>query len=105
MISETDIQRKEAELEQVITEYYKYDMSGLKGEIKRLLDSETEKLDAERRRKLEEISRKFTEISSLSATHIRQGNKHINKGFGDDAQGVDERFLEEYEKHSAQYED
>ena len=53
-------------------------MSGLKAEIKRLLDDETDKLDSEGRRKLEEIKRKFTEISSLSSNHMKQGNKHYN---------------------------
>ena len=39
---------KEAELEQVIQEYYNYDMSSLKAEINRILQSETSKVDSER---------------------------------------------------------
>ena len=37
-IRETDLQRKEAELENVIKEYYAYDMSGLKSEINSKLE-------------------------------------------------------------------
>ena len=78
-------------------------MSGLKAEIKRLLDDETDKLDSEGRRKLEEIKRKFTEISSLSSNHMKQGNKHYNQNRAGDDNRVDERFLEEYEKRSEAY--
>ena len=39
-IRETDLQRKEAELEQVIQGYYRYDMSSLKQEVNRMLQKE-----------------------------------------------------------------
>ena len=104
LYSETDIQRKEAELEQVITEYYKYDMTGLKAEIKRLLENETSKIDEDRKRKLEEIQRKFTDITSLSSDHIKQGSRHVNKRPKDGDQNVDEKFIEELNQYEKQYE-
>ena len=54
-IRETELQRKEAELEQVIQEYYRYDMSGLKQEIKKTFEQESGKVDQERQAKLKEI--------------------------------------------------
>ena len=50
-IRDTELQRKEAELEQVIQEYYRYDMSSLKTEINRILETETKKVDEERKMK------------------------------------------------------
>jgi hypothetical protein len=43
-ITSSEIERKEAELEQVIEEYYRYDMAGLKAEINNILSNETQKV-------------------------------------------------------------
>ena len=66
-VTEAQLQNKEAELEQVIQEYYNYDMSSLKAEINRILQSETSKVDSERQAKLTEIARKFSKIMSLGS--------------------------------------
>ena len=66
-VTEAELQKKEAELEQVIQEYYNYDMSGLKAEVNRILSSETSKVDKEREAKLAEIARKFSKIMSLGS--------------------------------------
>jgi DNA-directed RNA polymerase beta' subunit len=58
-ISLSEIERKEAELEQVIQEYYRYDMASLKAEINNILSVETEKLERDRRAKAQEIEDKF----------------------------------------------
>ena len=47
-ISETDIQQKEAELELIIQEYYRYDMGELKTKIKKVFDKELQSVDTER---------------------------------------------------------
>ena len=62
-IRDTEIQRKEAELEQVIREYYRYDMSGLKTEIKKLFEVEADKIDEERKIKQNEIKKKFATLN------------------------------------------
>ena len=54
-VRETELSRKEAELEQVIQEYYRYDMSSLKTEIKKIFEKETSQVDEERQLKLKEI--------------------------------------------------
>ena len=66
-ISLSDIERKEAELEQVIQEYYRFDMAGLKAEINQILNLETEKLTNEKEAKIKEIALKFKNIVSLGA--------------------------------------
>ena len=66
-VTEAELQRKEAELEQVLQEYYNYDMSGLKAEVNRILQAETSKVDSERQAKLNEIARKFSKIMSLGS--------------------------------------
>lgn len=58
-ISLAELERKEAELEQVIQEYYRYDMAGLKAEINNILQNETEKLEKDRAAKIREIDDKF----------------------------------------------
>ena len=65
-IRETELQRKEAELEQVIQEYYRFDMSGLKAEIKKIFEAESGKVDNERLTKLKEIEKKFQTLTKLS---------------------------------------
>ena len=75
-IRETDIQRKEAELESVIKQYYEYDMSGLKSEINQKLEEEVKKVDDERKIKLNEIDKKFKTIHKLSADHVARGSRH-----------------------------
>ena len=78
-VTEAELQRKEAELEQVIQEYYNYDMTGLKAEINRILSTETSKVDKEREAKLAEIARKFSKIMSLGSQHIVKGSRHKTK--------------------------
>jgi hypothetical protein len=75
-ISLSEIERKEAELEQVIQEYYRYDMAALKAEINNILSVETEKLERDRRAKAAEIDEKFNQIVSLGSNHLKQGSKH-----------------------------
>lgn len=48
IVSLNEIERKEAELEHVIQEYYRYDMAGLKAEINNILNNETDRLEKER---------------------------------------------------------
>jgi len=45
-------------------------MSGLKSEIKKIFESETSKVDEERRLKLKEIEQKFKTLNKLSADHV-----------------------------------
>ena len=83
-IRETELQRKEAELEQVIQQYYRYDMSGLKTEIKKIFEKETSKVDEDRQMKLKEIEQKFSTLSKLSAEHVTRGTRHRGAGQGQD---------------------
>ena len=109
-VTEAELQKKEAELEQVIQEYYNYDMSGLKAEINRILSSETSKVDKEREAKLAEIARKFSKIMSLGSQHIVKGSRHKTKndhGLDDGApedMNDDESLFQQFDQHSVEYE-
>ena len=110
-VTEAELQRKEAELEQVIQEYYNYDMSGLKAEVNRILQSETSKVDSERQAKLNEIARKFSKIMSLGSQHVVKGSRHKTKNDLDIEDGVlppgeeaDEQLIHQFEQHSETYE-
>ena len=108
-VTEADLQRKEAELEQVIQEYYNYDMSSLKAEINRILQSETSKVDSERQAKLTEIARKFSKIMSLGSQHVVKGSRHKTKNDADFNDGApseetDEQLLQQFTEHSDLYE-
>ena len=92
-IRETELQRKEAELELVIQEYYRYDMSGLKQEINRILETETKKVDEERKTKLNEIEKKFKTLHKLSTDHISRGTRHRGQLQGENDVAADERLL------------
>ena len=105
-IKEAEIQQKEAELEQVIQEYYRYDMSGLKQEIKKNFEQESGKVDQERQAKLKEIEQKFKTLTKLSSEHIARGTRHRKaKGAGDQENAADEKLLEDFERHSELYEE
>ena len=100
-----EIQSKEAELESVIQEYYRYDMSGLKTEISRLLEAETKQVEEDKRVKLEEIKRKFSKLDALSADHVQRGSRHKAAISADSHEGAaDEKLLEDFERYSEQYE-
>ena len=107
-VTEADLQRKEAELEQVIQEYYNYDMSSLKAEVNRILTSETSKVDAERQAKLTEIARKFSKIMSLGSQHVVKGSRHKTKSDLDvedgDGEESDAQLLVQYQHHEGLYE-
>ena len=108
-VTEADLQQKEAELEQVIHEYYNYDMSSLKAEINRILQTETSKVDSERQAKLTEIARKFSKIMSLGSQHVVKGSRHKTKNDADFQDGApseetDEQLLQQFTEHSDQYE-
>ena len=108
-VTEAQLQNKEAELEQVIQEYYNYDMSSLKAEINRILQSETSKVDSERQAKLTEIARKFSKIMSLGSQHIVKGSRHKTKNDADFNDGApseetDEQLLQQFTEHSDLYE-
>ena len=90
-ISLSEIERKEAELEQVIQEYYRYDMASLKAEINNILNIETDKLERDRKTKAQEIDEKFNQIVSLGTSHLKQGSKH--KQGWQEAGGSDEQLL------------
>lgn len=60
----------------MIQEYYRYDMSGLKAEIKNIFEAETGKVDNERLTKLKEIEAKFQTLTKLSQEHIARGTRH-----------------------------
>ena len=92
-IRETELQRKEAELELVIQEYYRYDMSGLKAEINNILESEVSKVDEERKTKLNEIEKKFKTLHKLSADHISRGSRHKGQIQGENDVAADEKLL------------
>ena len=100
-IRETELQRKEAELERVIEDYYRYDMSGLKAEINNILESEVRKVDEERKIKLNEIEKKFKTLHKLSTDHISRGTRH--KGHVQDVT-ADEKMLNDFERYSETYE-
>ena len=91
-VRETELQRKEAELEQVIQEYYRYDMSGLKVEIKKIFEKETGKVDEERHMKLKEIEQKFKTLHKLSADHVSRGTRHRGGG-ADEDMAADDKLL------------
>lgn len=105
-IRDKEIQQKEAELESVIQEYYRYNMSELKAEISRLLENETKQIDEDKRVKLDDIRRKFAELNALSSDHISRGSRHKSaiKG-GEDNVASDEMLLQNFERYSRQYED
>ena len=108
-VTEAQLQNKEAELEQVIQEYYNYDMSSLKAEINRILQSETSKVDSERQAKLTEIARKFSKIMSLGSQHVVKGSRHKTKNDADFNDGApseetDEQLLQQFTEHSDLYE-
>ena len=107
-IRETDLQRKEAELENVIKEYYAYDMSGLKAEINSKLEQEVKKVDDERKMKLNEIDKKFKTIHKLSADHVARGSRHKGSDRGAANQendvAADEKLLQDFERFSERYE-
>ena len=92
-IRETELQRKEAELELVIQEYYRYDMSGLKAEINRILETEVKKVDEERKTKLNEIEKKFKTMHTLSSKHISRGSRHKGQVQGENDVAADEKLL------------
>ena len=92
-IRETELQRKEAELELVIQEYYRYDMSGLKSEINRILESEVSKVDEERKTKLNDIEKKFKTLHKLSSDHISRGTRHKGQVQGENDVAADEKLL------------
>ena len=102
---EKEIQSKEAELEQVIKEYYRYDMSGLKVEINNMLERETKQVGEEKRVKLEEIKRKFAKLNALSADHVSRGSRHKAALGGSSEGGADEKLLGDFERYSEQYEE
>lgn len=60
----------------MIQEYYRFDMSGLKADIKKTFEAETKKVDSERLTKLKEIEQKFQTLTKLSQDHIARGTRH-----------------------------
>ena len=84
-------------------------MSGLKGEVNRILQAETSKVDSERQAKLNEIARKFSRIMSLGSQHVVKGSRHKTKNDLDIEDGApseetDEQLLQQFERHSETYE-
>ena len=100
-ISEQDILLKEQELQFAIDQYYTYDMSGLKQEITRTLDNETQLINQECHDKQNEIQAKFRQVKKLGADHIIKGNTFIA---GDQPDKMDEQLIQMYEQHSEQFE-
>ena len=103
-IRETELQRKEAELEQVIQQYYKYDMSGLKAEINKILKQEVGKVEEERKAKLNEIEKKFKTLHTLSTEHVSRGTRHRGGNQGANDVAADEKLLQDFERYSETYE-
>ena len=109
-INETELQRKENELEQVIQEYYRYDMSGLKAEINRQLEAEVGRVDEERKIKLNEIEKKFKTLHKLSADHVSRGTRHKGQSnrsgaAAENDAAADEELLQQFERSSEVYEE
>ena len=68
-------------------------MSGLKAEINRILESEVQKVDVERKTKLAEIERKFKTLHKLSAEHVSRGTRHKGQLQGENDVAADEKLL------------
>ena len=89
----------------MIQQYYRYDMTGLKTEIRKIFDKETKMVEEERHAKLKEIENKFRTLHKLSAEHISRGTRHKGTGSDDRDQAVDEKLLQDFERYSEVYED
>ena len=70
------IQQKEQELNQLMTEYYAFDMQELKQEIDVILQNESDKVTKEKDNKLKEISNNFKRIMGLAQDHIAKGSNY-----------------------------
>ena len=68
--------QKEQELNRLMEEYYKYDMSELKQEVERLLNQESEKISKEKEQKQREIANNFKRIMGLAQDHIAKGSNY-----------------------------
>eukprot|EP00347_Sterkiella_histriomuscorum_P020386 403338000 len=92
------ILQKEMELSKLMNEYYTFDMSELKSEVAKLLNSESDKITKEKENKLREIANNFKRIMGLAQDHIAKGTSYkVNE--------LDEqRTIEEFEKQSEEYE-
>ena len=66
LLQEDDLKKKEAELEQAIAEYYRFDMEELKNKIVRMINMEVEKISDEKNSKELEINKRMNLIGSLS---------------------------------------
>lgn len=90
--------QKEQELTKLMQEYYNFDMTELKQEISKILNSETEKINKDKDNKLKEISNSFKRIMGLAKDHIARGSQYkVNE--------LDEqRAIDEFERQSEEYE-
>ena len=79
-------------------------MSGLKQEINRILETETRKVDEERKTKLNEIEKKFKTLHKLSTEHISRGTRHRGQLQGENDVAADEQLLQDFERYSEKYE-
>ena len=68
--------QKEQELNRLMEEYYKYDMTELKQEVERLLNQESEKISKEKEQKQREIANNFKRIMCLAQDHIAKGSNY-----------------------------
>ena len=57
---------KEADLERAIQEYYRFDMTGLKNDVRKEFEKETSKVEEERQLKHKEIQQRFKTLTKLS---------------------------------------
>lgn len=58
--------QKEQELNQLMAEYYSFDMGQLKDEVDKILSNETDKISKQKEDKLREISNNFKRIMVLA---------------------------------------
>jgi hypothetical protein len=90
--------QKEQQLNQLMIEYYSFDMSELKNEIERILTNEANKVSTEQDTKIKEINNNFKRIMTLA-------QEHIAKGSGYQVNHMDEQqTMEDFEKYGEEYE-
>ncbi len=66
--------QKEQQLNQLMIEYYSFDMQELKNEIDKILTDESERVSKEKDERLKSISNNFKRIMSLAQDHISKGS-------------------------------
>ncbi|TNV81094.1 hypothetical protein FGO68_gene10404 [Halteria grandinella] len=69
-LDDRHLQQKEQELAQVMSDFYRFDLSELKKDIKTLVDSETRTIMQDKDSKVQQITQTFKRIAQIKQDHV-----------------------------------